>query len=116
MLQTLTYVLITPARNEAKFVEQTITSVVRQTVRPLKWVIVSDNSTDGTDDIVKRYLAHHDWMELVSLPACAGRNFASKATAFSAGYARITDLEYDLIANLDADVLVRGRLSCLFAE
>ena len=39
------YVLITPARNEAQFIELTIKSVVSQTVRPLKWVIVSDGST-----------------------------------------------------------------------
>ncbi len=47
-----TYVLITPARNEAKFIALTIKSVVGQTIRPAKWVIVSDGSTDGTDDIV----------------------------------------------------------------
>ena len=51
-----TFVLITPARNEAAFIELTIQSVVGQTVLPLKWVIVSDGSTDGTDDIVKRYV------------------------------------------------------------
>ena len=44
-----TYVLITPARNEAQFIELTIRSVVSQTVKPLKWVIVSDGSTDGTE-------------------------------------------------------------------
>ena len=99
-----TYVLITPAWNEAKFIEQTVKSVVGQTVRPLKWVIVSDGSTDGTDDIVRNYLAEHDWIELVSLPARAQRNFAAKVAAFNAGYARVAGLEYDVIGNLDADV------------
>src|SRR5258708_2786511 len=99
-----TYVLITPAWNEAKFIEQTVKSVVGQTVRPLKWVIVSDGSTDGTDDIVRNYLAEHDWIELVSLPARAQRNFAAKVAAFNAGYARVSGLEYDVIGNLDADV------------
>ena len=46
--------LITPARNEAAFIELTIKSVVAQTVLPLKWVIVSDGSTDGTDEIVTK--------------------------------------------------------------
>ena len=49
-----TYVLITPARNEAKTIEFTLKSVVTQTILPLKWVIVSDGSTDGKDDIVKK--------------------------------------------------------------
>ncbi len=44
-----TYILITPARNEAQHLEKTIQSVVRQTALPLRWVIVSDGSTDGTD-------------------------------------------------------------------
>src|SRR5271163_1204680 len=40
-----TYVLITPARNEARFIEFTLRSVVGQEYRPMKWVIVSDGST-----------------------------------------------------------------------
>ncbi len=42
----LTYVLITPARNEEAFIEKTIESVIHQTVLPVKWVIVDDGSTD----------------------------------------------------------------------
>ena len=53
--KTLSYVLVTPARNESEFIERTIQSVLKQTILPLKWVIVSDGSTDGTDDIVSRY-------------------------------------------------------------
>src|SRR5437016_2914218 len=80
------YVLITPARNEATFIEKTIMSVIAQTIRPLKWVIVSDGSTDGTDKIVKRYAAEHPWIELVRMPARQERHFAAKVSAFNAGY------------------------------
>ena len=99
-----TYVLITPARNEATFIELTIRSVVGQTVRPAKWVIVSDGSTDGTDNVVKKYAAQHDWIELVRQPQRMERHFAGKAAAFNAGYARVKDLEYEVIGNLDADI------------
>jgi poly-beta-1,6-N-acetyl-D-glucosamine synthase len=104
MLNPPTYVLITPARNEARFIEQTINSVVGQTVRPVKWVIVSDGATDGTDDIVKRYADRHDWIELVRIPERARRNFAGKVAAFNAGYVRVTGVEYEVIGNLDADI------------
>lgn len=104
MVNKPAYILITPARNEAQFIEQTINSVVSQTIRPLKWVIVSDGSTDSTDDIVGGYVAQHDWIELVRLPERAQRNFAGKAAAFNAGCARVAGLEYDVIGNLDADV------------
>lgn len=102
--QPLNYVLITPARNEAAFLEQTIQSVVAQTRRPLRWVIVSDGSTDGTDEIVKRYAALHDWIELVRTPERQERHFAGKVLAFNAGYARVKDLDYEVIGNLDADI------------
>jgi len=99
-----TYVLITPARNEAEFIELTLKSVVAQTVLPLKWVIVSDGSTDGTDDIVKRYAAEYRWIELLRMPEREERNFAGKAIAVSAGCNKVADLKYDVIGNLDADV------------
>ncbi len=99
-----TYVLVTPARNEAELIELTLASVVAQTVRPLKWVIVSDGSTDGTDDIVRKYTAEHPWIELVQMPERKERNFAGKVLAFNAGQARMVGLEYDAICNLDADI------------
>jgi biofilm PGA synthesis N-glycosyltransferase PgaC len=98
------YVLITPARNEAAFIEQTIQSVVGQTLRPVKWVIVSDGSTDGTDEIVNRYAAQHDWIELVRMPERTERHFAGKVGAFNAGRDRVAGLSYDIIGNLDADI------------
>ena len=100
----LTYVLITPARNEAAFIEQTIKSVVGQTVLPVRWVIVSDGSTDGTDSIVKKYAAEHQWIELVQMPERKERHFAGKVHAFNAGYEKMKGLDYDIIGSLDADI------------
>jgi glycosyltransferase involved in cell wall biosynthesis len=100
------YVLITPARNEAALIEGTLRSVVSQTVLPERWVVVSDGSTDGTDDIVKQYASEHQWIELLRMPEHEGRHFAAKAGAFNAGYARLRscDVDYDIIGNLDADI------------
>src|SRR5437667_12579577 len=98
------YVLITPARNEVAYIEKTIRSVVAQTLLPLRWVIVSDGSTDGTDEVVKKYAARHDWIELVRRPERSERHFAGKVDAFNAGYARVRDVDYTIIGNLDADV------------
>ena len=104
MLKLLNYVLITPARNEAQFIELTIQSVVKQTVPPIKWVIVSDGSTDGTDEIVRKYANEHPWIELVRMPLRRERHFAGKVHAFNAGYARVQDLDYEVLGSLDADV------------
>jgi glycosyltransferase involved in cell wall biosynthesis len=98
------YVLITPARDEAKFIELTINSVVAQTVRPVKWVIVSDGSTDGMDELVSKYAAVYPWIELVRMPQRRERHFAGKAHAFMAGLARVRELEYTVIGSLDGDI------------
>jgi glycosyltransferase involved in cell wall biosynthesis len=102
------YLLITPARNEAQFIESTIQSVVEQTVRPLKWVIVSDGSTDGTEAIVRRYAADHPWIELMRMPDRCQRNFGGKAHAVNAAYASVRSLDFQVVVNLDADITVSG--------
>jgi biofilm PGA synthesis N-glycosyltransferase PgaC len=99
-----TYVLITPARNEAQFIELTIQSVVAQTVKPAKWVIVSDGSTDGTDAIVGKYASQHRWIELIRMSERRERHFAGKVHAFNAGLASVKDLEYDVLGSMDADI------------
>lgn len=101
---TMTYVLITPARNEEAFLESTIQSVVQQTQLPRKWVIVSDCSTDRTDEIGKKYAAEHDWIEFVRMPDHEERTFASKVRCFNAGYERMKGVDYDIVGNLDADI------------
>jgi glycosyltransferase involved in cell wall biosynthesis len=103
-VKLLSYVLVTPARNEAQFIESTIKSVVAQKVCPLKWVIVSDGSTDGTDEIVSRYAVAHEWIELLRMPERKERHFAGKVYAFDAGKVRAGGLAYDVIASLDADI------------
>jgi glycosyltransferase involved in cell wall biosynthesis len=100
----LEYVLITPARNEAAFIEKTLQSVIAQTVLPKRWVIVSDGSTDGTDEIVRKYQEGREWLELVRLPERQERHFAAKVQAFNAGYERVKDLSFEVIGNIDADV------------
>jgi biofilm PGA synthesis N-glycosyltransferase PgaC len=98
------YVLITPARNEAGFIEKTLNSVIAQTRLPESWVIVDDGSTDATARIVETYLDNHPWIELIRRPQRLDRSFAGKAHAFNAGWERVRSLEFDVIGNLDADV------------
>ena len=104
MSRRLSYVLITPARNEEAYLELTAQSVVSQTLRPLRWLIVSDGSTDRTDEIAARYAAHHDWIELLRMPPRQDRHFAGKVQSFNAGLARVRGLRYELLASLDADI------------
>jgi len=99
-----TYVAITPARNEAASIELTIKSFVAQSARPLRWIIISDGSTDGTDEIVRTYSVLHPWIELLRMQERKERHFAGKAHAFNAGYDRVRGLPYAAIASVDADI------------
>jgi len=98
------YAVVTPARNEARSIELTIRSMVAQTSLPSKWVIVSDGSTDETDEIVSGYARQYSWISLVRLPERSERNFAGKVLAFNAGLELLKDVPYDVIASLDADI------------
>ena len=105
----LNYALITPARNEAQYIELTIKSMIAQSLLPLKWVIVSDGSSDQTDELVRKYLKEYPWIELVRMPERAQRHFAGKVHAFKAGYERLKDTKVEIIGNLDADVSFEPR-------
>jgi poly-beta-1,6-N-acetyl-D-glucosamine synthase len=98
------YVLVTAAYNEEKFINGVLASVVRQSVLPLKWIVVSDSSTDATDSIVRGYAAKYPFIELLSLEKAHKRNFGAQVNAIEAGCLRLVRLEYEFIGNLDADV------------
>lgn len=102
--QNCSYVLITAARNEEAHIEKTIQSVVSQTILPKRWVIVSDGSTDLTNDIVSKYTKRYKWIVLQKMPEHIGYDFAAKAKCFNSGYQLAKALEFDLVGNLDADI------------
>jgi glycosyltransferase involved in cell wall biosynthesis len=104
MATAFNYILISPARNEEAFIGLTLQSMIAQTLPPLRWIVVSDGSTDRTDVIVRGYAEKHPWIELLRMPERAERHFAGKVHAFNAGYDRLRSLDFEVIGNLDADV------------
>ena len=98
------YVLISPARNEEKFIAKTLDSMVRQTLLPERWVIVDDGSTDRTAEIVKGYAERFDWITLLQRPKRVHRSFAGKVEAFNAGFDAVRALAFDVVGNLDTDL------------
>jgi glycosyltransferase involved in cell wall biosynthesis len=98
------YVLITPSRNEEKFIRKTLDSMVAQTQPPVRWVIVDDGSTDRTGQIADVYAQRYPWIEVVHRPGDMDRSFAGKVHAFNAGFERVQTLEFDVVGNLDSDL------------
>ena len=112
-LQNYSYVLITPARNEEKFIEKTIQSVISQTILPIKWIIVSDGSTDRTDEIVGKYIKENTWIELLRMPERKKRHFAGKAHCFNAGYEnhKVTEIAHIVKAVVGDDLEIATETS-----
>lgn len=100
----MSYVLITSARNEERNIERTLQCVIAQTLRPLRWVILDDGSTDRTAEIIGSYAARHPWIVFIRRPQRANRSFAGKAHAVNAGLEKVKDLTFEVMGNLDADV------------
>jgi glycosyltransferase involved in cell wall biosynthesis len=98
------YVLMTAAYNEEAFIEETIKSVLSQTLLPQKWVIVSDNSTDGTDAIVEDYARQNSFIHFVRVTRAPGHDFRAKVMALQKAGIVLDNVEHRFIGNLDADV------------
>jgi glycosyltransferase involved in cell wall biosynthesis len=100
------YVLVTAARNEERYIRNAIETVASQTILPHRWVIVSDGSTDGTEEIIFEYIRQLDFLSLVRRKGDLKRNFGSQVRAINAGIAFLeeTDPDFDFIGNLDADI------------
>jgi glycosyltransferase involved in cell wall biosynthesis len=100
----LRYVLVTPARNEEQYIGLLLESMVAQTHPPVRWVIVSDGSTDRTDEIVAGYQQRCNWIQLVRMPEKRDRNFAAKVACLNAGFNELADLRFDIVGSMDADI------------
>jgi poly-beta-1,6-N-acetyl-D-glucosamine synthase len=98
------YVLVTAARDERDFIQSTLDSVVAQSVAPKTWIIVSDRSVDGTDDLVLSYATKHPFIHLCRKDEPTERNTAAKVHAINIGIKALTETDYAYIGILDADV------------
>ena len=99
-----TFALITAAYNEEAYIENTIRSVLRQSVRPVQWIIVSDGSTDRTDEIVSQYTRENEFIELMRLDGSHKGNFSAKVHAIRTASNHLACMEYEFIGILDADI------------
>ena len=104
------YVLISPCRNEAAYMRQTLDSVIAQSVRPALWIIVDDGSSDATPAILREYAGQHDWIRIVTRGDRGHRAVGPGVVdAFYTGYAAIEPDDYDFLCKLDLDLRLPPR-------
>jgi poly-beta-1,6-N-acetyl-D-glucosamine synthase len=99
------YIVITPAKDEAGFIERTIQSMLHQTVLPVCWVIVDDGSSDQTPQILESYRNALDWLRVIRIERNAERKLGTtEIRAFETGFRSVADKEFDFVVKLDCDL------------
>lgn len=99
--------IITPAYNEGPFLPEVIESIANQTLRPVKWVIVDDRSTDNTWEVIQNYCAKYDFIEGVRIEGDHERRVGSNVVhVFNKGLERI-QFAYDFVVKMDADTVLK---------
>lgn len=84
---------------------QTLDTVVAQSVKPAKWVIVDDGSTDATAQILAEYAARHSWIQIVTRKDRGHRAVGPGVIdAFYAGYEAVNPDDYSYLCKLDLDL------------
>jgi glycosyltransferase involved in cell wall biosynthesis len=102
----MNYYIVIPAHNEEAFIALTLQSLISQTVLPKKVVVVNDNSTDKTAEIVMAFAKENPFITLVNKTSEAIHLPGSKVIqAFHKGFETL-DENYDVIVKLDADLIL----------
>jgi len=104
------YLVISPCRNEAKYLRRTLDSMLAQTVKPTLWVIVDDGSTDSTPQILAEYAGRQDFIKIVHRPDRGHRSVGPGVIeAFYAGYHSVQPSDFSYICKLDLDLKLPPR-------
>jgi biofilm PGA synthesis N-glycosyltransferase PgaC len=99
------YLIVSPVKDEARFLEETLRSVATQTIKPIGWVIVDDGSNDNSPQIIDKFAKDRPWITLVKTDRKTARQPGSSVIkAFNLGYAQAQDENYDFIIKLDCDL------------
>jgi glycosyltransferase involved in cell wall biosynthesis len=99
------YIIISPVRNEAKYLSLTIESVTKQTVLPKRWIIVDDGSSDETGAVAEAAAAKCDWIKVIHRSDRGYRKPGGGVIdAFYDGYDQIGSLDWQYVVKLDGDL------------
>ncbi|MFD0964749.1 glycosyltransferase family 2 protein [Pseudofulvibacter geojedonensis] len=102
----MNYYIVIPAHNEAKYISSTLDSILSQTVLPKQVIVVNDNSTDNTANIIGGYVEKHSFISLVNNLSTNQHLPGSKVIqAFNKGLKKLDD-DFDFIVKLDADIIL----------
>jgi poly-beta-1,6-N-acetyl-D-glucosamine synthase len=99
------FIVVSPVRNEDRYLAKNIQCIIDQTVRPKKYLLVDDGSTDETSEIIKNAARNYPWIHYVRCNDRGERQVGPGVVeAFYSGYAAASTDEYDFICKTDGDL------------
>ena len=107
----MSYLLLTPIKNEEQYLPLLADMLLRQTARPALWLIVNDASTDGSQAIIDELVRENNWVFSITMPFEAGGLGLHYARVVDHGFSLLQaeaeqrEIAYDLIGKIDADVI-----------
>ncbi len=103
--QNIKYIIVSPVRNEEKFLRETIECVLKQNILPLEFILVNDGSTDSTPLIIDEYKSKYPWIKSIDIK---DRGFYYPGTGivntFYKGFETIENKDWDFLVKLDCDL------------
>ena len=100
------YSVIIPVHNEKEFIRKMVKSLLIQTIKPIEIVIIDDNSTDGTNLIIRELVKHNKLIKSYKYSSSdSHRPGAKVVNAFLFGLEKLKE-KYEVIAKLDSDILL----------
>ena len=97
--------IVSPVKDEGKYLERTVRSMVAQKRRPDLWIIVDDGSSDNTAAIADRAAIDYPWIRVLHRPAGIVRRVGPGVVeAFYAGLESVNWRDYEFVCKLDGDL------------
>ena len=102
---TVPVCVVSPCRDEMDYLARSVNSVLAQSSRPARWVIVDDGSTDGSSDFLDAVARQHSWITVVHLQHSGRRELGGGVIrAFNRGLSLVDLAEYEFVCKLDLDL------------
>lgn len=101
------YSVVIPVHNEEKYLAAALDSLVRQSLPAFQIMIVDDNSTDRSAELINEYTNRYPFIQSVSSGSTSTSHEPGNKIihAFYKGFHQL-DSGWDIIAKLDADVIL----------
>ena len=119
------YIIVTPLKNECNNIPNLVESILNQTIKPTLWVIVNDNSTDCSKELLSKYSKKYGFIKVIDFPTKydeydTGLHYSEVCKYgfdYAIDYANKNNIPYEYIGLLDADItLEKGYFEKLIKE